>query len=663
MANWWETAPATEPTQAGWWHAAPVAEPAAAAAPKDVGNQHVDATTVFTDEMLGGLPGKAAAGVNALIRAPFTDKTIGEEYSTLRNQYQNAREQYADQNPVTNAVASTAGGVYGGVVTGGAAGEALGQALPAASRLLSSGYAGQMVGNAIGGAAQGAVSAYGHDEDMGKGAAVGLVAGGLAKPIISGGGALLNAAGGLIGVGNLSRAQSAIAQALSRSGKSADDVSNDLATAAAEGQPEYMLADSLGNSGQRMLTGIARSPGDMRQTIAKTIMDRQMDQGGRVASALQDATGTPLTAAQHVSQLQDQRAAQAAINYGPVERDATAIDVSAPVAVANRAISPAADNLANAQGTVATDLAARAPVEQGEASIRDPIRQTLKEARSYLASDTSTVTNVEKAFRAKTNIDQMINKATENGQGATVAALMPMQHSLDDALANTSSDYAAARDAYRTASAPIDAVETGRGLAAPRNRVADNLDTFNALPDDASRASARIGYFDPAIAKAESLNGSMSNAARPFTSNAAQVELPAFAAPGQGPLLMSRLGRENTMFDTGVAALGGSKTADNAADMADMQNFDPTMISAFTSGGIKGMALHGLTKAVVASQGRNQQTRDEIARMLLQSSPTQAAADLATAVAKGQKLTDTQNQLVKLLAAGGATQLPQVIGN
>ena len=83
-----------------------------------------------------------------------------------------------------------------------------------------------------------------------------------------------------------------------------------------------------------------------------------------------------------------------------------------------------------AQGAVPTDIAARSGIERSESAIRDPIGQAVSEARSYLASPTLTSSNVGKAFRAKTNIDQMIAKATDNKQGALVGELMPIRNAL-----------------------------------------------------------------------------------------------------------------------------------------------------------------------------------------------------------------------------------------
>lgn len=624
-----------------------------AKAETDVGNQKVDASTVYVDEMLFGLPGKAAAGLNAVVRAPFTDKTIGEEYDTLRQQYQNARKQYAEEHPIANTAASIGGAVHGGATLAAGAGNVIGNAAPRLASMANANYGTKMAVDAASGAVQGGLSAYGHDESVGAGALLGGVTGGLARPVVDLGSGVVNAAAGLVGLGNTGRAQNAIAEALSRSGKSVDDVSDDLARASQDGQPDYWVADSLGKSGQRMLSGIARSPGDQRQVIAEKLTARQMDQGGRVAAALQDASGSPLTASQYKDMLEQSRGTQAKLNYDPVKTDITPIDITEAVRRANKSISPIADNIPAARD-VPTDIAARLGIESGEASIRDPIRDTVKEARAYLASDKLTVTNVEKAFRAKNNIDMMIAKATEKGQGKLVEELMPVQAALDDALARTSKPYAAAREAYRKASQNIEAIDMGRQMAMPRARLEDNLNAFGALPDDAAMRSARVGYFDPLITQAENRAGQMSNSVRPLLSNKMRQELPVMAAPGRSDTLMNRLAREQTMFDTATEALGGSKTADNLADMADIQSFDPAMIGALLSGNIKGAAVNALTKGVNTLQGRNQATRDLIAKALMETGPTRAKAQLAEAVARGDRISKANEAIIKALIAGGS---------
>lgn len=428
-------------------------------------------------------------------------------------------------------------------------------------------------------------------------------------------------------------AATAIGEGLERSGSSIDDIARALAAARADGQDVYTVADAMGNAGQRMLSTVARNPHNERQAVVDALIGRQMDQGRRVAGALQDASGTPLTANQFTQLAQQARATEAGRNYAPVAAEVSPIDVSPAVALANRGVSPAADTVATAAGAVPTDLAARRGIEAGEAAIRDPIREAIKTARSYLASDTLTVTNVNKAFRAKTNIDDMIADAAANQRGGVVEALTPIRNALDEALARTSPQYARARDAYAAASRPIEAVETGRNMASPRSRTQDVISSFGAM-DAPQQNAARIGYFDPMIARAESAAGTMSNSARPFLSDSMRRELPVLASPGQGDRLTSRLAREARMSETAGAALGGSKTADNLADAAEMAKFDPGVMTSL----MRGRPIEAIVAAV--SKGRNEakglppRVIERIARVMIETDPDAARKALEIATTK-----------------------------
>jgi hypothetical protein len=483
------------------------------------------------------------------------------------------------------------------------------------------------------------------------GGGLGAVLGGVTPAVIAGGKEIFDRA--MASYGPEAAKDKIMAALLKRSGLTADDLAARLQGAQDDGQNMYMAADALELPGQRVMSTAARTPNDGRKGVVDALLSRQMDQGRRVAADLQDASGSVLTAEQYQQLLRSRRAEDAARNYAPVMEDTSAINVSEPVRLANRAISPVADNLATTRGDLATDLASRAPIEAAERSIRDPIREAVREARSYLASDNLTVTNVEKAFRAKTNIDQMIAKATENGQGGQVEALMPVRDALDEALAATSQQYAAARDAYRTASQRVDAVDTGRELARGRNRVDDTLSTFGALPDEEAQQAARVGYFDPKIAQAETTKGKMPDVARQFTSDSMRRELPSLAYPGRGDQLMRRLARENTMTDTAQTALGGSKTADNLSDIGDSA-LDPGVVSSFISGNWKNAIVSALSQTANAARGMPPSVVEKLIPALMETNP-QAAQELFSASAKNIALSDeTKAKIVSALIAAGA---------
>ncbi len=610
--------------------AAPAVEP-------EPGPQPVDASTVFVDEMLFGLPGKAAAGMNALIRAPFTDKTVGEEYDTLRSQYKAGREKYAEENPVANTAASIGGAVYGGAATGNLALKGAQAVAPGLVSRLGGSFAGKIAGDAALGAGQGVATAYGHDEDMGTGALVGGVAGAVARPVMALGGSALNSVGGMLGLGNNSRARTAVAEALARSGKSADDVVDDLTRAAADGQDVYTVADSLGNPGQRMLSGVVRSPGDERAAVVEALQRRQAGQGRRLQMALEEGFGNPQTQAQTEAALTALRSADADVNYGAARQAAGTVDPTAAIAKAD-------DFLGTGGSLPLTNIA------------DDSVEGTVRRARAMLTDGQNIVSDFDTAFRTKVELDSMIERANPTVQ----RQLMPIRNELDKALEKASQPYAQARNTFRQQSQDIEAANIGR-QAAKAGRVEDNLDTFAKLTRPEQQASFRAGYVDPQIAQIQNAAGPMTNRARPLVTDATMAEFPAFAQPGKAPQLMDRLGREQRMFETAAQALGGSRTADNLADIMDVQSFDPSMLGALATGNFKGAALQALTRSIQGVQGRNSQTRDLIAKALMTSSPQSARTVLDNAVKQGQISAEVRNAVVRALI--GTTNASAAMAN
>jgi hypothetical protein len=414
-------------------------------------------------------------------------------------------------------------------------------------------------------------------------------------------------------------AQAQVARAISEGKMTPQDVELALLHAHNEGQGVFTLADALGNPGQRMLSTVARSPGEGRTAVVEAMNARQGDQGRRLTGALREGFDAPQTAEQTRQGLVKQASDEAAVNYAPVKSETQPIDVSQPVALANRSISPAADNLAVAQGAVPTDIAARSGIEKSEAALRDPIGRAVSEARSYLASPTLTSSNVGKAFRAKTNIDQMIATATEKKQGALVAELMPIRDALDEQLARSSQNYAKARDAYRLRQQRIGALDQGKEIGSKQGNPEDAIAQFNPL-DSEGKQAFRVGYVDPQVSQVQNAAFG-TNKARPFTSDATKQEFDAFAAPGRAEGLQRKIGRENTMFETRNMALGGSRTVENLNDDAAMGVAPEVMgvVKNVISGNFGGAVKTALTAGQNALTGNTPAVRKEVANILLQN--------------------------------------------
>ena len=257
----------------------------------------------------------------------------------------------------------------------------------------------------------------------------------------------------------------------------------------------------------------------------------------------------------------------------------------------------------------------------------------MKEARSYLASPTLTSSNVGKAFRAKTNIDQMIAKATENKQGALVNELMPIRDALDEQLARSSPNYAKARDAYRVRQQQIGALDKGKEFGARQGNPEDAIDHFNSLTP-AQQQAFRAGYADPQISQVKNAAWG-TNKARPLTSDAIRQEFGAFAAsPGRAGTLQRQIGRENTMFQTRNQALGGSRTVENLNDDAAMGVAPEVMgvIKNVMTGNFGGAVKTALSAGQNALTGNTPAVRSEVAKVLLQNGRNISAGRLEAMV-------------------------------
>lgn len=602
-------------------------------APEPVSTNSVVRSLATGVPILGGLVNKADAATNATlapIAEPFltpsevdisrNGESWGERYAKSLAMQEGMDAKFQQQHPVVDTAAKLTGAVAGTIPLAAAAPWAMGAEGTLGGMMLRGGLANAALGGtdaAVRGESPLPSAALGGAVGV-AGPVVGAIARQVAAPVVSNIRALADPAG---------YANRQVARAVSESGLSTQEIADRILQANAEGQGVFTLADAMDNAGQRLLSTVARGPGEGRTKAVQALESRQGDQGRRLSTALQEAFDAPKTAEQTRAEMVANANFEAGRNYAPVKRETIPIDVSAPVAIANRAISPAADNLARSLGALPTDIGARAGIEAQEAVLRDPIGNMLKEARAYLAAPTLTRSNVNQAFRAKTNIDMMIAKATDNNQGAAVAELIPVKEALDEALARTSSSYASARDAYKVAQRRIEALDLGKLIGSKPGRPEDAIRQFNALPEAEAQAAFRKGYIDPQISGVQNAAFG-TNKARALTSDAMRQELDAFAVPGRAAKLRRQTGREQTMFQTRNAALGNSKTAENLADDSAL-SIDPSVIGHIFSGNYTGAARQLVQSGSNLLNGNTAEVRSRLADILLQrgADVTPAAID------------------------------------
>jgi hypothetical protein len=542
---------------------------------------------------------------------------------------QDAIERRATKN--TGAV-GTAAEVAGGLATGLGAARGGVTLLREGQRLLP-----RIAGGAAEGAGYGAVQGAGSAEgDRAKGAARGAMFGagiGAGLPVLAAGARM--AASPVLS--NLEAwrnpgayADRKIAQTLDRSGRSEQDVLSEMSAAA--GQP-YALADALDYEGRRLLSTVTKAPGAGRQQALDFLYERQADQPERVVSYLREGFDAPRTAQQLEADLTRQRKTEADFNYGAARVGAARpVDASKAVGLADELLAPGTSAVPQRQDTVESIISAA--------------RNMMADAEGGMISD------FRKAFRVKRDLDAMIDSANPTQQ----RELIPIRNALDDALANASDPYTAARNRFREQSRQIEAVDAGREAAGPP-LAADAVPVFTARPAD-QQAPFRTGFVDPLITRI--MNNPAPGANRAKFSPNMQTKIEAFAEPSRAEDLLARLTRERRMHSTLTEAAGGSKTVENAADAADM-GIDPAIFSNLLSGNFRGAALAGGRGIWNTITGNTEPVREELARRLLPLAGSESIGTMLPRVTKALRDKRRRNDAIELglirgLLTGGAEE-------
>lgn len=573
-----------------------------------------------------------AGGVNALIPG----KGTAQERYVAGREMARAREEAAQEaNPNF---------FLGGEVTGGVSAAAPYSVPLMAGRSLGGAA---VVGAGLGaaeGTAYGALTGESPEERARQAltyGTAGLALGG-ALPVATAGvqkaaGAVGDVIGGGIdavrGRASQSRANRAIVQALTKSGKTERDVASALQAAAREGQPEYRVMDALGITGQRKASALARSGGDASAEIAEFLEKRQLDQPERVAGFVEDAFDLAGTTARQTREgLRKGRDAAADINFGAIRATNEPVDIRNVLNVIDSKAGPFIN-----------------------ADIDSPARNALTSLRRQLAgqSDDASyeLSNFDKVFAIRKQLRDDISAAYRAGRNELGKDLSAVKSALDDALASANPTYRQAMQDFAQSSRVMDATQTGAEMARPGNRAADTVAQFQALSPN-EQAAARVGYGDRALAKLEAQAGG-ANRARPLTSTKAMTEAEALATdPG---LYQRRVGREMEMFETRAKALGGSRTADNQADIAEMAGFDAGPIVNLLRGNLTEAAIQAGQRGINAATGMNQGTRQLIAQALM-SGDTRAVSQAVQQVQQANLGASTRRAIVDALLRSVAVQ-------
>jgi hypothetical protein len=422
-------------------------------------------------------------------------------------------------------------------------------------------------------------------------------------------------------------AERQVARAASESGRPIGDITGDVTRAAAEGQPQFTVADAMGLPGQRMLSTVARDTGEGRTAVADALNSRQSSQGGRIVDSLEQGFGSRMTPAALEDAMTASRGANADAEYGAVRNDAGPVNVTPVLDHIDSILGPAADQMLAHPGSVTPN---------------DTVESVLQGFRGRISRVNPD--DFQSAQRIRGDLADTIGAAVRSGANNKARLLGGVQRQLDAALEDASSGFKQANANFSQATRDIGAIDQG-SQAFSRGRTGDILGDFNSLQPRGQQAF-RAGFVDPAIAKVTGAADGV-NKARFFLNDRFR-EMADATAPGN-ELMQRQLAREQVMSETRGQALGGSGTSHNLNEDAAMA-INPTIVGHVVSqnwGAAIGSMLHAGSNAIT---GNTPAVRAAVAKILLQNGATLNPAQINAMVTK----TIGQIQFLQQLARSGA---------
>lgn len=442
-----------------------------------------------------------------------------------------------------------------------------------------------------------------------------------------------------LGVARQGKADRMLAETVRRSGRSADDIADDVARAAQDGQTDFRMMDAMGKAGQRRVSGIVRAGDDGAEELAQFLERRQLGQPERIGAFVDDAFGMGGKTAQETADgLRSARGAAADAAYSAARGNAAPVDIRGALQVID-------DRIGGMKGS-------------GVAG--DGIDGKLATFRNRLAAPDPAAPNIavelsdfDRVLGVKQDVQDAIGAAVRAGRNNEARELGKLVSELDAALEAASDGYRAANDGFREASRVIAAVDDGAAMGRPTRRAADTTRQFARMTPE-QQAAARAGYGDRLLARLESNTAPTANRAKAMQSPKVAAEIDVMATDPR--LLADRLMRESQMWETMNRALGGSRTADNLADqnsmgiLADVARVGRDLVTN-TGNGILTLA----TRAGNAAGGVNDATRKIVADALMSDNPRAA---LARAMARQTSSEAKQRLADAIVRAVGRDYLP-----
>ena len=640
MAGPWEKfqgvtpAPTTPPDSAprGPWEKFQQQAAPAPQTPRDKARAYLDAHPEAQPGTLSSLANKVGQGVTfgfadeaaAGLRAGYDMLKHGGSFKDNYDLEHAMQQELLDRAGKNTGAAGIAAEVIGG----------LGSGLGAAKSGLTLMKAGQGLLPTIGrGAAEGAI--YGgltgagtadqgnRLEGAATGAGLGAVGGAVAPAVVE--------LGSRAGSGALSGyrawrdprgfANEQLAKTVERSGKTAADLQNELLQARQAGQGNYVLADALGDSGQKQLAGAVKLPGSAKQAAIDELAARNSGMGRQVGGFVDEAFNTHgNTAQEYIDLMEAARSRAGDVRYDAARSSAGPVDL-------NRTLSTLED-IRDPAGVLNNPTAGQSVAPGGVERAAQLI------GREGVGPTDAADFNV--LLDTKRQIGDIASEAQRAGRNYEAGQVGRVQRELDAALSNASPGYRRANDTFSRMSRPIEAVEEGQ-RAAVRGRSADTINTFNQMGRPAQQGF-RVVYADKLQ---EALGGpTVGRKLNDMLVGDAADEIAALATPGKADLLNEQLQRAKTMVGTGNQALGGSPTAELLGQQSDLETTLPIM-SQIAQGNLLGAAKQAMSALGSGAIGNQEAVRNNLIPMLMSKAGGLDLDSLMQAVQASQRARQT----------------------
>ena len=457
-----------------------------------------------------------------------------------------------------------------------------------------------------------------------------------------------------------------IANTMARSGKTPQQVTQEVIDANTAGQP-YILAEGIGLEGQRRLAAIAKSPGTARQWIDEDLGQRDLGRNLRAVETVR--TGLGVQPGQTAETASEALTREALARSRPFYQAAEAVQPTWSPRMQQFFEYPEFSKALREGFHIERGraLAAGRPFNPRDYAITD-----FNEAGDPIMS---AVPNMRTIDLMKRGIDELINKHRSPLTGRVdphnteAQTLDNVRRAFLREVDSMNPAYARARQEYAGPAQVRTAVERGRTLP-DQGLPEDTIRRMQRLPET-DLQGPRVGLADRIATQL--MKGTETGPLPAYLRNPKGRQELDFLSLHQGPRqpippnpmarasdpmrlqpdpMRRALEREATMRSTYAQARGGSQTAENLGDMLDTAvppSVDAVgVIGNALAGNFMGAAKAALPAATRLVKGESEAQREAMARILMQRDPLEMSLTM-------QRIADLQaRQQAAAVARAGA---------